>query len=234
MPERERPADALRAAFEAADRLDQPLDSKLACYANASRNLIPDVLQAYDTFISHLSSSGAGLTAPQAGDEMPDFLLPDDEGRLVALSSLLEAGPVVISFNRGHWCPYCRLELRALARAHSAITEAGATLISIVPEVSEFTVAMIRSNSLPFRILSDIDHAYALSLGLVVWTGPELKGIYAALGLDLPKFQGNGSWFLPIPATFVIGRDGRVKSSMANPNFRSRLPIEGILAALRS
>jgi peroxiredoxin len=234
MPKRSSPADALRAAFEAANRLDAPLSSKLASYAEASRPLIPDTFAAYDNFISHLVSSGAGENAPRAGDEVPDFLLPDGDGHLVALSKLLEAGPAVISFNRGHWCPYCRLELRALAQAYGAIKEAGATVISIVPEPAEFTGAMTKASTLPFQVLSDIDHGYALSLGLVVWTGFELKSIYADSGINLPKFQGNESWFLPIPATLVVGIDGRVKASMANPNFFHRLPMENVLGALRS
>src|ERR1700747_205923 len=98
MPKRTSPADALRAAFEAANRVCAPLSNKLASYAEASRPLIPDTFAAYDNFISHLVSSGAGENAPRAGDEVPDFLLPDGEGHLVALSKLLEAGPAVISF----------------------------------------------------------------------------------------------------------------------------------------
>lgn len=233
MPKQEVPRKALSDAFEKADGLDGSIDEKLASYAEASKTLIPEVAAVYARFIERLASGDAGSDAPKTGDEMPDFLLPDREGRLVSLSTLLEAGPVVVSFNRGHWCPYCRLELRALSRAHSAITAAGATLVSIVPEKAEFAAAMTERNALPFKVLCDIDHGYALAVGLVVWTGPEIKATYAELGVTLPKYQGNDSWFLSIPATFVVGQNGKVKARLANPDFRRRLSIPDILAALQ-
>src|SRR5262249_46826674 len=151
------------------------LNDKLSLYADASRQVVPNILEAYDRFVARLEASCAGVEAIAAGEEMPDFLLPDQDGKLVSLDRLAGAGPVVISFNRGHWCPYCGLELRALARAHPRLAAAGAVIVSIVPETAEFSQRMRRANDLPFRVLSDLDHGYALCVGLTVWVGDEIK-----------------------------------------------------------
>jgi peroxiredoxin len=86
---------------------------------------------------------------------------------------------------------------------------------------------------LPFRVLTDLDLGYALSLGLASWVGEKIMGMYKAFGIDLAQFQGNGGWFLPIPATLVVGRDGRVKARFVDPDFRHRLRMEDILRAVQ-
>ncbi len=145
--------------------------------------------------------------------------MSDTDGRLVDLASLRARGPLVVSFNRGGWCSYCALQLRALARAHPAIVAAGADVVSIVPETQEYARELVKSRGLPFKVLVDIDLGYALSLGLVFWVGEELKDIYLKLGIDLARFQRNDGWFLPIPATFVIGRDGPCSRAFSTPTF---------------
>ena len=89
-----------------------------------------------------------------------------------------------------------------------------------------------RENELKFPVLTDVDNSYALSLGLLIWLGPEIRAIYAARGRDLPRFQGNDGWFVPVPATFVIGRDHRVLAKFADVDFRRRMPAEEVLSAL--
>ena len=219
--------------FAEADALDAPLDAKLADYAKRSREIIPDVLEIYDRFVAHLAASEVDRNVPQVGQELPEFVLPGPDGRLVSLSELLDSGPVVVSINRGHWCPYCRLELRALARAHPHIAKQGATIVSIVPETAEFTMKAIEAHALPFKMLTDIDLGYALSIGLVVWIGEEMAALYRKVGISLPRFQRNDAWFLPIPATFVVGQGRCIVAGFANPDFRQRMAIEQIEAALR-
>ena len=223
---------ALLKAWADAEASGATLFEQLERYAGASRQIIPEVLASYDRMVARLMAGEAGSAAPAVGDEMPDALLPDSEGHLVALSSLWANGPVVVSFNRGHWCPYCRLELTALKHAAPLLAAAGAQLVSIVPETAEFSSKMIETNALPFHVLSDIDLAYGLELGLIVWTGPEIQAIYATFGIDLPRFQGNPAAMLPIPATFVIAPGGRVCARFVDPEFRRRMSIENILAAL--
>ena len=158
--------------------------------------------------------------------------MTDSEGHLVDLASLLRRGPLVISFNRGPWCDYCGLELHALARAYPEIAAAGGEVISIVPETAKYARALQQTRGLPFGVLTDLDLAYAFSLGLVFWVGDKIKDTYRQFGIDLEQFQGNGGWLLPIPATLVVGKDGRVKARFVDPDFRHRMGIEAILRAL--
>jgi peroxiredoxin len=138
----------------------------------------------------------------------------------------------VISFNRGPWCDYCGLELRALARAYPAIVAAGGDVVSIVPETASYAKTLKESRNLPFKVLTDLDLAYALSLGLVFWVGDKIKDAYLKFGIDLEQFQGNGGWLLPIPATLVVGSDRRIRARFVDPDFRHRMGMESILGAV--
>jgi peroxiredoxin len=213
---------------------DLSLQEKLDAYDRVSRALIPEVIAAYDRAIERWSGNEAATFVPAIGEPVPDFLFPDADGHLVSISSLLEKGPLVISLNRGHWCPYCRLALRGLAQAHAEIAAAGATIVSLIPETGRYAHQMIATNALPFQVLTDLDLSYALSLGLVVPAGREIREIYERYGIDLPRFQANECWLLPIPATIVVGSDGRVKARFVDPDFRHRMPLDELLAALRS
>lgn len=223
---------ALGEAWQAAARSGAPLQEQIDRYVTASRAIIPDVLATYDRMVARLERGGAGAEAPNEGDAFPDMLLPDAEGRLVAISSMHAGRPLVISFNRGHWCPYCRLELLALGRAGAELAASGVGLVSIVPETAEFSSRMIESNGLTFPVLSDIDHAFALQLALAVWTGEELDALYARMGIDLPRYQANAGGLLPIPATFVVDAAGVIRRRFIDPEFRRRMPVEDILAAI--
>lgn len=223
---------ALGQAWQAAAQSDVSLQEQLDLYVAASRAIIPDVLATYDRMVVRLERGGAGAEAPAIGDALPDTLLPDAGGRLVAISSLHVGRPLVISFNRGHWCPYCRLELLALQKAGAALEASGVGLVSIVPETGEFSSRMIESNGLTFPILSDLDNAYAMQLALAVWTGDEIAALYGRMGIDLARYQAGGGRLLPIPATFVIGADGLVRGRFIDPEFRRRMSIEDIYAVL--
>jgi peroxiredoxin len=105
-------------------------------------------------------------------------------------------------------------------------------VVSIVPETAKYARALQRTRDLPFRVLTDLDLAYALSLGLVFWVGDKIKRTYREFGIDLEQFQGHGGWLLPIPATLVVGSDGRIKARFVDPDFRHRMATEDILRAL--
>ena len=223
---------ALNEAFHKADDPEAPLDERLRLYLAESRKLLPDLESTYDELVARLKASDADLLVPAIGERLPDFLMTDSDGQLVDLAPLLRKGPLVVSFNRGPWCDYCGLELHALARAYPDIVAAGGEVVSIVPETAQYARALQQSRGLPFRVLTDLDLAYAFSLGLVFWVGDKIKETYRQFGIDLERFQGNGGWLLPIPATLVVGRDGRVKARFVDPDFRRRLGIEPILRAL--
>lgn len=224
--------EALAEAFAKADALGAPLGERLKAYLAESRRILPDLEASYDELVERLKASEADLLVPAIGEKMPDFLMTDSEGRLVDLSGLLRNGPAVLSFNRGSWCDYCGLELNALARAYPEIAAAGGEVVAIVPETAPYAKALQQGRFLPFRVLTDLDLAYAFSLGLVFWVGDKIKETYRQFGIDLDRFQGHGGWLLPIPATVVVGKDGRVKARFVDPDFRRRMPTEDILAAL--
>jgi peroxiredoxin len=224
--------EALTEAFGKADALDAPLDARLRFYLGESRKLLPDLETTYDQLVARIRNNGADMFVPAVGEKLPDFLMTDSEGRLVDLASLTAPGPVVLSFNRGPWCDYCGLELHALARAYAEIVAAGGDVVSIVPETGRYARVLKESRGVPFRVLTDLDLAYALTLGLVFWVGDKIKETYRQFGIDLERFQGHGGWLLPIPATLVVGKDGRVKARFVDPDFRHRLGIEPILQAV--
>lgn len=219
-------------SVQAAIELDAPLNERLAVIARAVRRLNADFADAVDRLVARLREQGAGASAPVPGDVMPAFLLPDDEGRLVSLAEILAHGPAVITFQRGHWCPYCRLNAIGIVEAQQEITSLGGQVVVIMPERRKFAKAMKASVGALFPFLTDMDNGYALSLNLAIWVGAEMERLMG-LGLDLPNYQGNNSWFLPIPATFVVGIDGFITDRFVDPDYRRRMDIDDLIAALR-
>ena len=150
-----------------------PLGERLALFTAAVEKHGQPFAVAYQNLISQLKGAEAGGVTPGIGDALPRFLLPDDTGRLVDLETLTAQGPVVVSFNRGHWCEYCELELRAFASAHAEIAACGAQVVSIMPERAEYTRKVRALTDETVTVLSDIDNGYALSVGVVMWLGDD-------------------------------------------------------------
>ncbi len=226
------PSTLPEALIEAESR-NTSLGARLAAYRDSTRRIRPDIAKAYDELVARLDMLDNGAIGPQVGEPLPEFNLPGENGRLVALSSLLRSGPAVVSLNRGHWCPYCKLELRSLAAIHDDIQRLGARIVSIMPDTATFTGDYVEKNRLPFPILSDIDLGYALSLGLIFWVGTEIQRLYEDAGVELERYQGNGGHFLPMGAKFIVGQDGRIKARQVNIEFRERMEPEAVLAVLR-
>jgi peroxiredoxin len=225
---------SLRDIFEEARRLDGPLSDRLTHYAAGFRQEAPDLAAAYDQFVARLQAAEAGDNAPNTGDALPPFALPDQSGALVASDALIGMGPLVVSFNRGHWCSFCRLEVASLAGLEARVRSAGAMLVSITPERAQYARLLRSGAGLGWPVLVDVDLAYALSLGLAVPVGDELGKVLRSADVDLPAYHGSNAWFLPIPATFVVGRDGRIAARHVDPDFRRRMEPDAILAALDS
>lgn len=227
------PATTAEALVEA-EANNASLGARLAAYRASSSRILPHIAKAYDDLVARLDVLDSGGIGPRIGEPMPEFVLPDENGQLVSLSSLLRNGPAVISFNRGHWCPYCKLELRSLAAIHDDIRQLGATVVSIMPDTATFTAGYVAQNRLPFPILSDIDLGYSLSLGLIFWVGPDIQRLYQEAGVELERYQGNQGSFLPMGAKFIVGQDGLVKARQVNVEFRERMEPDAVLAALRA
>jgi peroxiredoxin len=227
-------AEALEEAFQRCRDLDASLSERLDSLANAVRTLSPPFADAVDRLVTRLQRSGAGETAPQVGEPMPPFHLPDEAGRIVSLDQLLSKGPVAVTFHRGHWCPYCRLNTNALAQAQKEIEREGSQIVAIMPDRQQFAEEFRTELNARFPILTDMDNGYALTLNLAIWVGAEMERMISAAGWDIPSYQGNASWTLPIPATFVVRKDGRVAARFVDPDYRKRMAIESMIAALRS
>jgi peroxiredoxin len=227
-------AQTLAEAFESICMMDAPLNQRMAAYANKLRELNFPFAEAYDDLVARLALGEIGTEAPDIGDVMPPFILPSLSGSLVSLQELAETGPVVLSFNRGHWCPFCKIELRTLAEHHEKFSQFGAKIVSIVPDRQIYTAQLREQTRNHITILSDIDNGYALSLGLVLWLGERIKDIMRGRGQHLDAYQGNDGWFVPLPATYVLGKGGRVLARKVDPEFRSTMEIDDIIEALKS
>ena len=165
------------------------------------------------------------------GDKLPNFSLPNAVGEEVTLESLLSKGAVVISFYRGGWCPYCNMELRALQQALPEI-EARATLVAISPETPDSSLSTKEKNELSFEVLSDRGNKLAKQLGLVFTLPESLRPIYNNFGIDIPAHNGDTSFELPLPATYVVSTDGTVVYSFASADYTERLDPSQIVKAL--
>jgi peroxiredoxin len=224
-------AERLRRAFQDCRDMEGTLGERLRAYAAAGRDFFPAYSEAVDRLVARVHGNGGGENAPRPGEPMPPFMLPDEAGRLVALPSLISKGPVIVMFFRGHWCPYCRLNVNAVIQAKDEITALGAQIVAIMPETQKYAERFKSDSGAPFPVLTDLDNGYALSLNLAIWLGAEIQQLLSYL--DLSDFHGNDGWMLPIPATFVVGRDGLVKARFVDPDFRKRMEIDDLLAAVR-
>jgi peroxiredoxin len=194
----------------------------------------PEVRDAMVRADLELAASGITPRALKAGDRAPDFRLPDARSSYVRLKSLLEAGPVVLAFYRGGWCPYCNLELRALQQALPEITRLGATLVAVSPQTPDESLSTAQKNALVFPVLSDAGSATAKSFGIAYYLAEELRPIYTRFGHALPDKNGDQSWVLPIPATWVIDTDGAIALAYVDVDYRNRLEPAQIFTALQS
>jgi peroxiredoxin len=227
-------SEQLDEAFIQCRDMDASLAERLQAFADAVRRLGPHFQDAVDGLVERLKQHDVGENAPKPGESMPNFVLPDQNCQLMSLDSLLQKGPVAVTFHRGHWCPYCRINTRALAEAQDQIAAEGGQVAAIMPDREHFTAELRAESEAPFPILTDFDNGYALSLNLAFWVGQEMQNLMTMAGWDVSRSQGTDTWLLPIPATFVVGTDGKVKARFIDPDYRKRMTIEDLLSALRT
>jgi peroxiredoxin len=223
--------DTLHEAFMRVRDLDLSLQEQLRVLAETIRRERPECAAAVDRLVTRLRHYGAGEAAPKIGDSMPSFVLPDESAQKVSLEELLDRGPVAVIFHRGHWCPYCRINIKALVEAHKALP-ASAEIVAIMPDREKFVADLKRESKVPFPILIDADNGYAMSLSLTIWVGAEIQKMMEGRRQDPRTFKGNSSWMLPIPATFVVGQDGLIRARFIDPDYRNRMMISDMLAAM--
>jgi len=214
---------------DARDR-DCTLAERLNAIADTVRNEAPAFCSEVDLFVARLEAARAGNTAPKVGDEMPLFTMPDQDGHLVSLQDLLGDGPVVLVFHRGHWCPYCRLNIAGVAQIEDKLRPA--RVIGISAETQRYTRKMRREARASFPILTDYGAGYALSINLAVWVPPRMSKMIEGAGWDIPLYQGGTDWILPIPAVFVVGKNGRILTRHVDPDYRRRMELADLLSSV--
>ncbi|NEP87813.1 MAG: AhpC/TSA family protein [Okeania sp. SIO2C2] len=200
--------------------------------AEIQAQLPEDAKAKMNKAVVDLANSDIVDNSLKVGKKVPNFSLPNAVGKIVELNSLLVESPVVISFYRGGWCPYCNMELRGLQKYLPQITELGARLIAISPETPDNSLSTTEKNELTFEVLSDRGNQVAKEFGLVFQLPEELRPIYQSFGIDLPAYNGDESFELPIPATYVIASDGTIIHAFVNPYYTQRLDPEEIINVL--
>jgi len=188
---------------------------------------------AYIHLVDWLRKTDVASRALQAGDTAPDFLLPDAHGRLHSSERLRQEGPLVVSFYRGGWCPFCKAELRALQAVKAELDNLKANLVVLSPETRDLPRQLKQQLNLDLTMLADVDHGVAISYGLLFRIPDEIKAYYSGLGYDFGHRHGSTEWMLPIPATYVIDHDGVVKCAFVEPDFTIRQEPSDILLAVR-
>src|SRR5438067_610566 len=225
----EQPTSPIEMAFLEVRSSDLSLTDRLRVVAEAARTDKPAYAEAVDAFSQRLRRAQAGADSPQTGEKMPPFVLPDHEGQLVTLDQVLARGPAVIAFHRGHWCPFCRLSMIALAEIEQRLGPV--QIVAISTETQRYTRMLREQTGAKFPVLTDMDGAYAMSLSIAVWLDDKLACMISEVGWDVPLYQGGKEWVLPIPAVFMVRRDGIIAARHIDPDYRQRMEIEELVRA---
>src|SRR5215467_1400009 len=202
--------------------------------AQLAQQLPAEVLAELSKSITTLVQTGIAQQSVKVGERAPDFTLPDVDGSPVTLSELLKHGPVVLTFYRGEWCPWCNLTLRAYQRILPQIRALGASLVAVSPQTPEHSLSTVEKKELTFPVLSDVGNLVARKYRLVFTLEQTIRTLYTTIGADLPSFNGDPSWELPMPATFLLAQDGTVRLAFVDEDFTHRLEPATLLNGLRA
>jgi peroxiredoxin len=215
---------------ELAVSLQEKLD---AVKADAIENTPERLRVIIDNALWSLIASGQAARAMKAGERAPAFLLPDTFGRIVRSEDLLRRGPLVLTFYRGSWCPYCNLDLQALEAAYADIRTIGGLLVTVSQQTPTSSQIARKTNGVTFPMLSDKAGTLANAFGIRSILPADLQSVFKELSIDLPALNGETSWTLPMPARYVIGRDGIIAYAEINPDHTQRPEPSELLPTLR-
>lgn len=199
-----------------------------------SQSAPDEVKEIIETGIQTLAESDLIENAIQVGQKAPDFVLSNHLGEKMSLSNLLQNGPVVLTWYRGGWCPFCNMQLQYLQRSLPGFQELGASLIALTPEKPDGSLSVKEKNELEFEVLSDYNNEVAKSYGIVFKLEDEVSDLYMnTFGLDLETYNDSDSDELPVPATYVIDQSGIVKYAYLNADYTKRAEPQEIIEALK-
>jgi peroxiredoxin len=210
------------------------LNEQLAKFRAAWHERVPaERQQMLLRHIQELRDGAISKTMLKVGDRAPSIVLDDAKGETVNVQALLKHGPVIVTFYRGGWCPFCNLELKAYQEVLPEVAAAGASLVAISPEKPDETVSTAEKNALKFHVLSDVGQKVGRAFGLVYDFSDELRSAYNGFGLDIPAKNGaQDEWALPVSATYVVGRDGTIIYANTDVDYRDRADPLDVLEAL--
>ena len=211
------------------------LEQELAAFkAEFARTAPPGRAALYEAKIEELRAEFASESAIGVDDPAPDFVLPNATAKSVVLKDLLRSGPVVLTFYRGGWCPYCNIQLRAYQGVLPEITGLGGRLVAISPQLPDNSLDTVNKNALTFDVLSDVGNKVARQYGLVYALPEEIRSALRSNNKALPSINGDESWELPVPATFVVAHDQHLALACIEVDHRKRLEPEALLTCLKS
>jgi len=201
--------------------------------ANIAQYALPEKEAIHQRAIEALQKDGIVARALTGGSIAPDFALPDQNARTVDSRELRAAGPLIVLFFRGRWCPFCVTTLEAWRDRMAQVRAAGAQLVAISPMTAKHSSFMAGQHKLPFPLLSDAGNTLAHNFGIAYTVSEEQRALYQSVFINLAHQNGDESWTLPIPATFVIAPEGKLIYSHADPDFHLRSEPEEVLASLK-
>lgn len=213
--------------------MTESLQARLDAITANTRELVqPERLAITDTAVQELFSTGIEERILPVGAKSPEFALEDIRKKLIRSDDLLALGPLIVTFFRGRWCPYCMTELEAWQAAYAEVRERGALLVAISPQLVRQNDFTVQRHNLSFPVLADPGATVASQFG-ITYTVPEpMQRHYRSILVNIPFINGDQSWKLPLPATFVIRQDGTLGYAHAFADHRVRPDPAEVLAAL--
>jgi len=224
-----------RSLEESSPALDtRPLRQIFAERKELIAKYVPPETQAiHARAVAQLKEKHFAATILPVGAKAPRFDLPDHDGRIVRSSDLLAKGTLVLCFIRGRWCPFCVGQMEAMNLVLPQIEQAGATLVAVSPQTVKQAFFMHDQHKLGFPLLSDADNQVARKFGLTYRVPDAQEAVYRKAFVNLPFTNGDDSWELPIPATYIVDREGTIRYASANEDYTERPEPDDLVRALR-
>lgn len=213
----------------------ETLANSLAALSDSLRDQAPSpILASIDESLAALARSGLADRALRSGDLAPDFALPDATGTVVESQRLRSRGPVVLCFYRGAWCPYCNLELRAWQQHLPELERLGATLVAISPQTPDASLTLAEKHALAYPVLSDLGNVVTRRFGIVYTVDERMRAVLEGFGVQLPTYNGDSTFELPAPATYLVGRDATIVGAWVDADYRRRAEPTAVLNRVRA